>query len=811
MTTCFHCSLPIPEGIDYSAEIGGKKKHFCCNGCLGVCRSIFEAGLEGFYERTPEKGALAPPPGLPKDLRMYDMEDVVADYIDESDEGKEVNLLVEGMHCAACVWLIEKTLSTEDEVLSARVNLSNRRLKVRWADDKLKLSNIIEKLAHVGYSVVPFDPQAAEGLRAREKRSYLFKIAFAGFAMMNLLWTSVALYSGADKGEFRNFFHWIGFALATPTLFYSGIPFLKGALNSLKKFHLNMDLPIAVGALTTYIYSTYVTVNSAIVGEVYFDTVVTFIFVILIGRYLEMSSRDMATSATQRLFDLQPRVATLLKEGKEKLVSIKAVRTGDRVIIKPGEKVPVDGVIIEGESSIDESMLTGESLPAARAAGDKVATGTLNTTGALIVEVEKTGKETSLSRIIGLVENAQMSKAPVQRITDRIVPWFVAVTIGLAIVTFFYWLGDGSDKALMAATSVLIITCPCALGLATPMAVSVASGVAAKKGLLIKDGKAIEMLSKTNHFVFDKTGTLTEGRMSVNGIIDLAGMGEEKILTLAATLERNSEHTIAKGIVDEAQTRSIDPFKLPLENFKSRPGCGVTGKIEGQTISAGSLKWMIDEGLVEEKEINSHAKELEEEGLTPILIAIDKKVAGIISLYDTLREDAGETLAALRKSVPNLTLLSGDRQGVAKMISQKVGGMNVMGELLPEDKSKEIEKIQQKGDIVTMVGDGINDAPSLIRADVGIAIGSGTDVSIESAEIVLMTSNLSGVRKAFELSKNTVSTIRQNISISLVYNLIMVPLAMMALVTPVVAAIAMPISSLLVIGNAARLRVSVKD
>ncbi|MDH3974298.1 MAG: heavy metal translocating P-type ATPase [Deltaproteobacteria bacterium] len=811
MSSCFHCALPIPAGVHYSSEIGGETRHFCCNGCLGVCRSIFEAGLEGFYERTPEKEALAPPPDMPDDLRMYDMDDVVADYVESDDKGKEVNLLVEGMHCAACVWLIEKTLVREEEVISARVNLSNRRLKILWTDNKLKLSHIIKKLSHVGYSVVPYDPQAAEGMMAKEKRSYLFKIAFAGFAMMNLLWTSVALYSGADEGEFRNFFHWIGFALATPTLFYSGHPFIKGALNSLKRLHLNMDLPIAIGALTTYLYSTYITINNSVRGEVYFDTVVTFIFVILIGRYLEMSSRDMATSATQRLLDLQPKVATVIREGKEELVPIKAVLAGDRVVIKPGEKVPVDGIIVEGESSIDESMLTGESLPAGKSLGDKVAAGTLNTTGALIVEVEKTGKETSLSRIIGLVENAQMSKAPVQRITDRIVPWFVAVTIGLAIVTFFYWLGDGNDKALMAATSVLIITCPCALGLATPMAVSVASGVAARKGLLIKEGKAIEMLSKTSHFVFDKTGTITEGRMSVASIIDLEGVGEEKILALAATLERSSEHTIARGIIEEAGKRNIDPFKLPLENFNSRPGCGVTGKVEGLSVSAGSLKWMIEEGQAKGNDINAQAEKLESKGLTPILISTDNKLVGIISLSDTLRDDAEETLNTLRKSVPDLTLLSGDRQGVAHMIAEKVGGMNVMGELLPEDKSQKIEKIQQNGNIVTMVGDGVNDAPSLIRADVGIAIGSGTDVSIESADIVLMTNHLKGVQKAYELSKNTVSTIKQNISISLVYNLIMIPLAMMALVTPVVAAIAMPISSLLVIGNAARLRVSVKD
>ncbi|MBE9505166.1 MAG: heavy metal translocating P-type ATPase, partial [Proteobacteria bacterium] len=584
MSDCFHCSLPIPEKSDFSAEIEDTVWQFCCNGCRSVCQSIFEAGLQGFYQRTEEGKALSPPPELPKDIEIYDIDEVASEFIRTEGEVGEINLLIEGIHCAACVWLIERTLTRLPEVQRASVNLTTRRLKVRWDNDQLPLSMLIKRLSEIGYSAVPYNAERAGGAMNRLKRRYLFRMAFAGFTMMNLLWISVALYSGADEGEYRGFFHWLGLALATPTLFYSGSPFFSGAWKSIRKLHLNMDVPIAIGAAATFLSSAYVTVSAEVVGEVYFDTVVTFLFVILIGRYLEMTSRDKASSATHRLMELQPKVATLYRDGREETVPVRGIRLGDLVIIKPGDKIPVDGMIKEGRSSVDESMLTGESLPVSRGVGDRVAAGTINAGGALIVEVDRTGENTTIAKIISLVEEAQMSKPPVQRLADRVVPWFVALTLLLSAVTFFWWLGHGFDRALMAAISVLIITCPCALGLATPMAIAVASGLGARHGLLIKDGKALELLARTGHVVFDKTGTVTEGRMTVSEIQTIPSLTQKELLNIAAAVERGSEHAIARAIVNAARDMEIDPYEAAVNDFESKAGQGVKAVVEGKEV-----------------------------------------------------------------------------------------------------------------------------------------------------------------------------------------------------------------------------------
>lgn len=805
MNSCFHCFLPVPENADYSAEIGGELRHFCCVGCRAVCRSIFDAGLDGFYRRTPEGETLGPPPEIPEDAGIYDIDDVVSDCLAETGDLREINLLVEGIHCAACVWLIEKALEKPKGVASASVNLSSGRLRIRWDNRNIALSEIIRRLASVGYSAVPYNPRTADGSMMRLKRSYLYRIAFAGFAMMNLLWISVALYSGADRGEFRQFFHWLGFALATPTLLYSAYPFLRGAWGSLRRLHPNMDLPIATGAAATYLYSSYITLDPKVEGEVYFDTVVTFIFVILIGRYLETASRDRAMSAAQRLTELQPKVATVLRDGREELVSVKAVRVGDRVAVRPGERIPVDGMIVEGRSSVDESMLTGESVPVGKGVGERVASGTINSAGALVIEVDRTGKDTTLSRIIGLVEDAQMSRAPIQRMADRIVPWFVGLTIILSLVTFNVWLGEGVDRALMAATSVLIITCPCALGLATPVAIAVASGLGARHGLLVKDGKALETLAGADHFVFDKTGTLTEGKMTVSETVTAPGMDEAGLLMLASSAERNSEHAIGRAVIRAAEDMGVDPLKGEVSNFGCRPGCGVRALVDGIEVAVGSRRWMGDLGIKMSGVLERDVERMEGEGKTVVYVAAGSRLSGVIGVADRMREEAAGVARYLQRSDVQTTLLSGDRALVAEAMAVKLGEMKVKAELLPEDKEKEVAAFQESGDTVAMVGDGINDAPALIRADVGIALGSGTDISIESADIVLMKSGLEGISTAFDLSRRTVRTIWQNIGISLIYNAVMVPLAMMAKVTPVVAALAMPISSLLVIGNAARI------
>ncbi len=803
---CFHCGLPLPPKDDFSADIAGARRQFCCIGCREVCRAIYDAGLEGFYQRTPEGTLLAPPPEVPKDLALYDLDEVQEEFVIQHGEEREINLLVEGIHCAACVWLIERTLAAVPGIASAQVNLAGRRLLVRWDNSRLKLSDIIRRLGDIGYAAVPFDPEVAEGALKKQNRAFLFRMAFAGFAMMNLMWISIALYAGADEGEFRSLFHWLGFVLATPTLFYSGWPFFKGAWTGLRRRHLTMDLPIAVGATTTYLYSLYITVTQSTVGEVYYDTVVNFMFIILIGRHLESVSKRRAVAATQRLLDLQPRGATVLRDGEEQLLPIRAVKPDDVVLVKAGDRIPVDGVVVDGRSAVDEAMLSGESRPLDKGPGDKVSAGTINIHSALTLKVSATLKNTALGRIIRLVEEAQASKAPIQCTADRIVPWFVAVTLLLGTLTFAYWSFIDIEIALLAACSVLIITCPCAFGMATPMSIAVASGLAARHGILIKNGAVLETLSGITHFVFDKTGSLTEGRMAVHEVRPVADFSVNDVLLKAAAVERYSEHHIARAIVEEARARGLDPVAPVMENFASTPGLGVAGTVDGTAVILGNEAWLVRHGIAPAVDMQAGIDALEQRGITCIHLALGQRYAGVIAIADRLRPDAQALIDGLRAQGIRMTLLSGDRRRVAEAVAEQLGGMEVIAEVLPEDKDRVIADLQRQGAQVAMIGDGVNDAPALIRANVGIAIGSGTEVSAESADIVLISNELEKVNLATRLSRRTLRTIRQNIGISLTYNVIMVPLAMAAFVTPLVAAISMPISSLLVIGNAARIR-----
>ncbi len=802
---CFHCGLPIAADADYHCQLGGAEREFCCFACQSVCVAIYEVGLEGYYQRTPQGTLLAPPPAPPKDIEIYDLDDVQQDFAVCQGDIRDIHLLVEGIHCAACVWLIERSMLRTAGVMSANVNLAGKRLHLRWDNRRVKLSRIIQELSKVGYSAMPYDPESAEGVIKKTNRAMLYRLFFSGFTMMNMLLISIALYSGANEGQYRDFFHWLGFILATPTLIYSGYPFYKGAWSGLKSARLTMDLPIVIGLSVTYLYSLYVTVNNSAIGEVYFDTVTNLIFVILVGRYLEGMFRHQAVSATNRLMELQPRVATVISGGEEKVTSIRAVKVGAHVIVKPGYKLPMDGEVIEGHSSVDESMLSGESRPVKKSVGDRVAAGTINGSGAMVVEVRSGLQDSTLSKIIRLVEEAQSSKAPIQRLSDSIVPWFVLITLICAGVTYFLW-ADDFEIALMAATSVLIITCPCALGMATPMSIAVASGLGAKHGILVKNGLVLETLSRVTHFVFDKTGTLTEGKMRVENVLVAAGQDAANLLKLAAAVERYSEHGVAQAITREADDREIGYRNLPVLGFHASAGLGVEAEVDGQRVFIGTLDWLKQNQAVLNDELNIQLDEQEAQAKTCVHLALAGFHVAVIVLGDTLRAGAKDMVDSLRSEGIGLTLLSGDRKAVAEAIVLQLGGMEVIAEVLPQDKDRVIQKFQERGECVAMVGDGINDAPALIRANVGIALGSGTDVSVESADIVLMQSELNKVRLATLLSRRTLRTIRQNIGLSFVYNSIMVPLAMMAHVTPLMAAITMPISSLLVIGNAARIR-----
>lgn len=845
---CDHCHLPLPPGETISSNIKGKELHFCCHGCQAVCETIYGSGMEGFYQRTSEDAPLQPPPEIDSQLEVYDLDEVQGEFVDGLGDIREIHLLVEGIHCAACVWLIEHRLANEAGVLEANVNLSVKKLRLKWDNRELKLSQILYHLGQIGYAAVPYDPDAAEGQIKKQNRELLFRLSFAGFAAMNLMWISIALYAGADEGKFKDLFYWLGLGLATPTLLYSGYPFYRSAITGLFNRHLTMDLPIAIGATITYLYSCYVVFSGSEIGHVYFDTVVNFLFVILTGRYLEAMSKRLAVQSSQRLLDLQPKISTLITDDETSIVPIRALKEGDCVLVKPGEKIPVDGLIIKGESVVDESMLTGEFLPVVKLTGDQVSAGTTNKDGVLTVQVSQTLKNTALGKIIHLVDEAQSTKAPIQCTADRIIPWFVSITLILASLTFAFWVGENFEIALMAATSVLIITCPCAFGLATPMAIAVATGVGARMGVLVKHGAVLEILSSVRHFIFDKTGTLTQGKMLVSTLFSIAvveasgennikkivpdeesienlNASEKMILTLAWYLETHSEHMIARAIAGFGRQFKADlrlnsqlSEAADLEQIKVISGSGIRANYQGQQIAVGSLSWIRElAGLSPDvyHQLDEISREYHVSGSTVVYAWLDSladkslhRDGGLMAFVveDKLREDAAEIIKTMHHQGFHLSLLSGDKQEVADYMAEKLAIEEVIAEVMPDEKYKVIQQKQQNGDLIAMVGDGINDAPALVRADVGMAMGSGTDVSIDSADVVLMNGELEKIPLAAELSQATLSTIKQNITISILYNVIMVPLAMAAMITPLVAAISMPLSSLLVIGNAARLR-----
>ncbi|OIO71384.1 MAG: copper-translocating P-type ATPase [Zetaproteobacteria bacterium CG1_02_49_23] len=750
---------------------------------------------------------MQPPPDMPSDIDQYDLEEVQQDMVIRHADGRrEALLLIEGIHCPACIWLIEKGLAELSGITLAEVNLSRQRLRVVWDQQQLKLSSIMQRLAALGYAAVPYNQETAEGQIFKQNRRLLFRMGFAAFGAMNIMWISIALYAGDASGisvEHRQFFHWVSLAIATPVLLYSGGPFLSAAGRGLRQGQLGMDLPIAIGAVATFGYSLWQTLNHG--THVYFDTVVSFLFVILIGRYLEAMARRNASSASLRLMELQPRMATLLHAGTEQRVAVRKLQIADRILIRAGDKVPVDGDVEEGVSHLDESMLSGESNMVRKQQGDPVSAGTLNVDAPLIVVVRYTANNTKLARMIHLVEAAQASKAPVQKLADRIVPWFVAMTLGLAALTFVYWLPYDINTALLAAFAVLIITCPCALGLATPMAIAVSSGVGAKAGVLVRNGDALERLSGVDHVVFDKTGTLTHGRMRVVQVDSLSqAIGKQQVLQLAASVERNFPHPLARAICHEAESQGC--ACLPTLEHAMIPGMGVEAQWAGRKLYLGNARLMRQRGVILSVELQSREQGIEDSMGICVWLAMDAELIGLIHVQDSLRDGAIEVIAALRQAGMGLTMLTGDSARAAAYVRQQLGEMDVVAEVLPEKKAQLVRQLRESGKTVLMVGDGVNDAPALALADVAIAMGSGSDASMETSDVVLMSSDIRHVLYAVNLGRQTLKTIRQNLMLSLAYNVLLVPVAMAALITPVFAAIAMPLSSLMVIGNAMLIR-----
>ena len=805
---CYHCGQPIASDALVQRVVGDTPRDFCCHGCAGACEAIYDAGLDDFYSRANKDDTWQPPQAVPKDLAMYDHDEIQSQFVTRSGDVREIQLMAEGIHCAACVWLIEHRLAKEAGIRMANVNFTTRRIKIRWDNRVIALSRILHILAELGYASTPFDQQQSQKALEAYNKGLLYRFAFAAFAMMNIMWVAVSLYFGAeDDPEYRQFFHWVALSLATPTLLYSGQPFFVGAWQALRARRLGMDVSIALGILTTYGYSLYVTLVPESGGSVYFDTMVDFMFFLLLGRYLESISKSKAVDATHRLLALQPKVARKqMPDGSEQLEAVRLLALGDRVWVHPADRMPVDGVVVSGEGHVSEAMLTGESRPVHKRVGDRVSAGTHNQDGALLIEVQQILADTALGRIIALVEEAQGSKAPIQRTADLVIPWFVATTLSLAAFALvFWWVQSGLDTAVMAATAVLIVTCPCAFGLATPMAIAVASGVGARLGILIKHGAVLERLSQTTHVVFDKTGTLTTGAMSVTG---WQSWHDDVSLTQAwtalASLEQRSEHALAKAMCAFAEQHGIKP--IGTEGFLALSGRGVQGNIDDALWRVGSIGWTKELGVVVPEAAEVWMDAQAKEGRTPICLMRNAQLVASVAIGDVLRDDALSVIDALKARGIAVSMVTGDRSAVAQAFAQQLGGMDVQADVLPADKDAAVRALQGEGRVVVFVGDGVNDAPALVRADVGIALGSGTEVSVDSAQVVLLNDRLQSVLTAIDLSRVALRTIRQNIGMSLLYNAIMVPLAVAAKLTPLMAAIGMPISSLLVIGNAARIR-----
>lgn len=726
------------------------------------------------------------------------------------------------MHCASCVSVIERELKKTKGILSANVNIATEEAFVEYDPKIINDSIICSTVSNVGYKASVSEEEKSEELEKIQKEKEIKNLKRKAFVSLFLggliLWGSFPLIMNFSPLFLRN--HMVQFLLATPVQLWAGLMFYRATIPALKHRTANMDTLVVVGTSVAYIYSVIITFFPQLMLKMgaelmpYFDVSSIVIGLILLGRFFEARAKGQTSEAIKKLIGLAAKTARIVINGKEKDVPIDSVKIGDIIRVRPGEKIPVDGTILDGESSVDESMVTGESIPSDKFKGDTVIGSTINKSGTFLYKAEKVGQETMLAQIVKLVQSAQGSKAPVQRLADTISSYFVPVVIILAIITFVIWFDFGPSPALPFAllnmVAVLIIACPCAMGLATPTAVMVGTGKGAESGILIKDAESLEIAHKINTVVFDKTGTLTNGKPEVTDIILLNKDTKDEVLSLAASLEKGSEHSLADAILEEAKKENT---KLrPVDKFKAISGYGIEGKIDKSFVYLGNRKLMQKE-KIDIKKAEDRLLSLEEEGKTSMLLAKDGEIIGIIAVADSIKESAEAGIKALFDMGIEVVMLTGDNRRTANAIAKKIGIKNVLADVLPEDKKTEIEKLQEEGKIVAMVGDGINDAPALALANVGIAMGSGTDIAMESADITLVNKDLRSVAKSVRLSKRTMKTIIMNLFWAFGYNVILIPVAMgilypffNILLNPIFASAAMALSSVSVVANSLRLK-----
>ncbi|GAA0839927.1 heavy metal translocating P-type ATPase [Bifidobacterium pullorum subsp. gallinarum] len=727
-----------------------------------------------------------------------------------------VDLQLIGMYCAACAAKIEKVVSRMPGVSEANVNFAMETARVEYNPAEVSLGDIQQRVEKLGYQAVSKrETLDQEGHRKEAITKQKRKLLISAILSLPLLWAMVSHFSFTSWIWMPDLFMnpWFQLALATPVQFYIGKQFYVGAYKALRNKSANMDVLVALGTSAAYFYSLYLTIDWAAAGasvhhgpEMYYETSAVLITLVIMGKLFESMAKGRTSEAIKTLMGLQAKTALVVRDGQEITIPIEQVMVGDLVLVKPGEKIPVDGKVVEGTSAVDESMLTGESIPVEKKAGDAVIGATMNKNGRLTLEATKVGKETALAQIIKVVEEAQGSKAPIQRVADVISGIFVPIVVGIAVVAFlvwFFWVTPGNfAHALEIAIAILVIACPCALGLATPTSIMAGSGRAAELGVLFKGGEHLESTHKIDTIILDKTGTVTKGKPELTDV-EVNEIDEELFLRLVGSAEKSSEHPLAEAIVAGIEARGI---QLPaVEHFEAVPGYGIRANVEGHEVLVGTRKLMAQHNVAIDS-VLARMSELETEGKTAMLTAVDGRYAGLVAVADTIKETSRAAVARLKQMGIEVIMITGDNERTAQAIAKQVGIDHVLAEVLPEGKADEVKKLQQQGKKVAMVGDGINDAPALAVADIGMAIGTGTDVAMEAADVTLMKGDLNSIPDAIYMSRKTMSNIRQNLFWALGYNSLGIPIAAIGLLAPWVAGAAMALSSVSVVLNALRLQ-----
>lgn len=805
---CNHCHLEFSENV----MIKENDLNFCCKGCQGVYHLLKSDGLDSFYDKLGNKTIAPPLKIVNDDITKFDSKNFLDNYVSVTKEGfSQIDLIIEGIHCAACVWLNEKILYETKGIIEANINFTSNKARIVWDEEKLKLSEIILKIRAIGYNAYAYDSSVADVQASKAKRDYFIRMMVAVIASMNIMMLSVAKYTGFFTGisdEVKNMIHIGEFLLSTPVLFYSGWIFFKGGYYGLKNRMVNMDLLVASGSTLTYTYSMFILFGAK--GESYFDSVAMIITFVLVGKYLEVIGKKSAVDTLDKIKSSLPLEAVVIENNIKKTVALNSIKIGDIIEIKAGEKVPVDGKIIKGEGFFDESTLTGESLPIYKKATDLVFSGTINSNALIEYEVTKDFKNSTFSSIVTLLEDSLNSKPKIQTKAAEISKYFTVTILSLATATFLVWYFFGIDlgfdyngttqfeRSFIVAVSVIVIACPCALALATPMASLVGISELAKKSLLFKEAKFIESLAVANTVVFDKTGTLTKGELNVAKMKIL----DENIhkLNLLYSILCASTHPVSRSIKKHLETK-YDLIEKKLDNVKNIEAKGMSASysnIDGKTFEllGGNVDLLKQNGIYYKFESNK----------TVYLFAINKRVIATFELEDEIKENAKELVEFLQNKNIEVVMLTGDNENVASRVAKELNIKKYFSFQTPISKANYIKELKKENKTVVMVGDGVNDSVALSNADVAIAMGNSADVSLAISDVVLLNSSLNSLKDAFVISSKTYKFIKQNLFLSLLYNTITIPLAMAGLVIPLIAALSMSLSSLMVVLNSLRIK-----